>query len=551
MIWRYIHSAKRLGWLTTLVLGLVCAASLSSPALANANINPQISFQGKLTNPDGTNVSDGSYSIVFSLYTVASGGSNIWTETDSVTVAGGLFQVNLGAVNTTLGSVNWNNGTVYLGIKVGGDAEMLPRVVLGSAPQAFNSDKLGGIDSSGFIQLTPGSQQSGNLNISGTITSGAVNGVSLGSTIQPSSAGVLTVQSNGSNALTLTGGAASTWSTSAGALTITSAAAATWSTTAGNLTLQAGSGTVSLGSSTIFTANGALTINSNTAATLTLDSETTGNVNLGTGSNAKTITIGNTTGATAIATLVGASTSAFSVQGASSAQYLKIDTTNNLLYVGNSTADATAFVLVFDNKNTGGDPASTNGGEYYNSSDNKLRCNENSVWLDCLLPSSSSVADQAVGASTTAYLTGSLLAVPSGGLNVGTTFTWKITMSKTAAGTVANSFSVRVGTAGTTADTARLTFTMGTETAVADTAVVTITATVRSVSSTSTWAGNYQMSHNLTATGFDNASASKATNVTSGTFDDTTSGLKVGLSITTGASYSLTVQQVQASATNL
>lgn len=119
-----------------------------------AGINPQINFQGKLTNTNGTNVSNGTYSIVFSIYTVASGGSNIWTETQgSVTVTDGVFQVALGSVTSLPGSVDFNSDSLYLGIKVGADAEMSPRVRFTAAPYAFNSDRLGGIASTGFAQL--------------------------------------------------------------------------------------------------------------------------------------------------------------------------------------------------------------------------------------------------------------------------------------------------------------------------------------------------------------------------------------------------------------
>lgn len=79
----------------------------------------------------------------------------------------------------------------------------------------------------------------------------------------------------------------------AGALTVTAGSASTWSTTTGNLTLQAGSGTVSLGTSTILTANGALSISSGAGTALSVDSGTTGALNLGTGAFAKTITIGS------------------------------------------------------------------------------------------------------------------------------------------------------------------------------------------------------------------------------------------------------------------
>jgi len=564
---------------------------------AHAAINKQISFQGKLTNTDGTNVTDGAFSIRFRIYTdptadaanTCSANTCKWEETQaSVSVSGGVFQVNLGSSTALPASVDFNTSALYLGVKVGADAEMTPRIQLTAAPYAFNSDLLDGLDSTSFVQLSPGSQQTGNINVSGTVTSGAVNGITVGSTIQPSAAGSLTIQSNGANALnleaggaaginigvngtsvtaitvgnttsnpnivfngsgtfgtttgavslngnvtvasgktltltsgsftqtyssnttsngqtigfinsntgagviingvnitptntstassgtnvlngvnfaaggalggsdqtnginfaaatgytnfinspsfvlssagaisgvttistsstinsntfnssTLTFGAASTatvQSAASQALTITGNAASTWSTTVGNLTIQAGSGTVSLGSSTVLTANGALSINSNTTNALTLDSGTTGAINLGTNANAKTITIGNVTGATVIANLVGTSTTAFKVQGPSSAVYLNIDSTNNRLYVGNPTADATAFLLVLDYKNSTGDPTALNGAEYYNSANNKFRCAQNSIWSDCTTGFNTNLlsADQAATQNST------------------------------------------------------------------------------------------------------------------------------------------------------
>jgi hypothetical protein len=58
-------------------------------------------------------------------------------------------------------------------------------------------------------------------------------------------------------------------------------------------------GTLSLGNAAI-TAAGALAINTTTSSALTLDSGSTGAVNIGTNANAKTITIGNGTGATSL-----------------------------------------------------------------------------------------------------------------------------------------------------------------------------------------------------------------------------------------------------------
>jgi hypothetical protein len=163
------------------VLAASVAVCIAPFAPASAAINSQINFQGKLTNPDGTNVTNGSYSIVFSIYSVASAGTALWTETQNpVTISDGIFQVSLGSVNTALATaVDFNTSPLYLGIKVGADTEMTPRVLFTASPYALNSDKLGGISSTGFVQLSPGAQQTGNINIGGTINGNTFNNSSL------------------------------------------------------------------------------------------------------------------------------------------------------------------------------------------------------------------------------------------------------------------------------------------------------------------------------------------------------------------------------------
>jgi hypothetical protein len=148
------------------VLFVLCGVSLP-PLLsrgkvqAAAGINKQISFQGKVTNPNGTNVANGSYGFVFKLYTGASGGVATWTESDTLTVTDGVFQVNLGAVTTLPGSVDFNSDNIYLGITFNSDpaGEMAPRIQLTASPYAFNADKLDGLDSTGFVQIAPAAAQ--------------------------------------------------------------------------------------------------------------------------------------------------------------------------------------------------------------------------------------------------------------------------------------------------------------------------------------------------------------------------------------------------------
>lgn len=131
--------------------------------IAEAAINKQINYQGKLTNTSNVAVADGTYHMKFYLYTVATGGSPVWTEDrstavgDRVAVTNGLFSVMLGS-STPLTSVDFNQ-TLYLGVEIGGssgspswDGEMTPRKVIGAVPAAFVADTLDNISSEQFLR---------------------------------------------------------------------------------------------------------------------------------------------------------------------------------------------------------------------------------------------------------------------------------------------------------------------------------------------------------------------------------------------------------------
>ncbi|MEK7600083.1 MAG: hypothetical protein AAB462_03565 [Patescibacteria group bacterium] len=161
------------------------ALSISIPVKA---ANPDIiSFQGKVVNSDGTNVSNGTYNFDFVLYdsptlgAPSDGVHDKWHElTKSVTVTNGVFQTNLGSA-TPLPDFN-ANPSLYLAVRFNADAAgyMSPRVQMGSVPYAKNADTVGGVSSNNIVQL--GVTQSGNINISsGTLTSGLINGQTISS----------------------------------------------------------------------------------------------------------------------------------------------------------------------------------------------------------------------------------------------------------------------------------------------------------------------------------------------------------------------------------
>lgn len=123
---------------------------------AAVGINTQFPFQGRLTNSDGTVVADDDYDVTFRIYTVDTGGSEIWTEdhtgANNITTVDGIFNVMLGSL-TSLSGIDFNQDEYWLGVTVESDDEMEPRIRLGAAPYAFNSDSIDGISSEEFFIL--------------------------------------------------------------------------------------------------------------------------------------------------------------------------------------------------------------------------------------------------------------------------------------------------------------------------------------------------------------------------------------------------------------
>jgi len=91
--------------------------------------------QGLLTSPGGAPL-DTVVSMTFRLYNDVASPTAFWTEAQTVTVTDGLYNVALGTI-TPFESGLSTDGTLWLGVQVGADSEMLPRVQLRSVPFAF------------------------------------------------------------------------------------------------------------------------------------------------------------------------------------------------------------------------------------------------------------------------------------------------------------------------------------------------------------------------------------------------------------------------------
>ncbi|MGH7238838.1 MAG: hypothetical protein ACREHG_02105, partial [Candidatus Saccharimonadales bacterium] len=317
------------------------------PANAASGINQEINFQGRLLNAQGAIVPDGYYNIEFKIYdggdgTTAgdAGGTLDWTEdylndnSQGVQVKDGFLSVQLGSINPFGSSVNWNSNTLWLSMNVAGtgttctpfascspDGEMLPMKRLSSNAYSLNSAMLGGLTSAQFLQLAQGMQTD-----SSDSSSIAINKTGTGDFIQLQASGTDAFSINdsgnvnfGNNAdhnitvATATSGAGNSLSLAAGN------AASGSSLAGGNLILQGGAGD-------------------------------------GTAVSGSVIVKSNTTN----------STTAFAVQNASSNPILNVDTTNDIVQVGSSTANTTPTLFVLNNYSSATDPATGyNGAMYY------------------------------------------------------------------------------------------------------------------------------------------------------------------------------------------
>lgn len=117
------------------LLGLL--GSLAGGPPARAQVPQEINFQGKLLDTSN-NPRNGSFSLTFKIYNVATGGTALWSETQgSVNVANGVFAVELGSVTPIPYGV-FSSSPTYLEITVGSEVGS-PRQLLVTSPYAFTA----------------------------------------------------------------------------------------------------------------------------------------------------------------------------------------------------------------------------------------------------------------------------------------------------------------------------------------------------------------------------------------------------------------------------
>ena len=137
--------------MTSRILSMLATLALLCSGLAHSQIPRTINYQGYLTSPNGAALNV-SVPMAFKIYGVATGGAALHTETQTVAVSNGIFNVLLG---TGAALTLPFDTPYYLGVTVGTDAELAPRQPLSASPYAIRAASAEALAASAIV---PGSQ---------------------------------------------------------------------------------------------------------------------------------------------------------------------------------------------------------------------------------------------------------------------------------------------------------------------------------------------------------------------------------------------------------
>lgn len=142
-----------------------------------SNVPKTLNIQGKLTNSTG-NV-NGSHNFTFRLFTVYTGGSNVWEENQTLTVNDGVYDAILGTT-TSLDGIDFD-GQYFLELAVNNET-MSPRINLTSTPyteRARRADSLECTDCINESHITNGTIVDADISSSAAIAASKISGTAL------------------------------------------------------------------------------------------------------------------------------------------------------------------------------------------------------------------------------------------------------------------------------------------------------------------------------------------------------------------------------------
>ncbi len=119
-------------------LALLTAFTLFGGMTATGQVPRIFTWQGVLAGNNGNPMPDGNYRITVSLYSEAFGGAPLYTESQTVSINGGLFSTIIGGQEPIPASLRFD-GQYFIGLSVENGPELQPRTPLTTVPYAMNS----------------------------------------------------------------------------------------------------------------------------------------------------------------------------------------------------------------------------------------------------------------------------------------------------------------------------------------------------------------------------------------------------------------------------
>lgn len=105
------------------------------PVIILAQIPQTMNYQGRLEDNSGNPVTDGNYSLIFTIYDAATNGTSLWTETRTVTTEDGFFNLTLGE-NTAINIST--DQQIWLNVNIGGN-DLTPRTKLSGSLSSLST----------------------------------------------------------------------------------------------------------------------------------------------------------------------------------------------------------------------------------------------------------------------------------------------------------------------------------------------------------------------------------------------------------------------------
>lgn len=186
---------------------------------AHAQVPRHISYQGVLADAQGNLVPDGNHELSLTLFDAATNGNALFTETQTVPVVNGIFNVIIGSVTVLPPSLSFDRA-YFLGVRVNGGAELSPRTPLTAVPYALRADRANIAESAAVADRALIADRANAADRAGT-----ADRADVADALAPSATGVVTSLNSQSGAITLQGGGGTTVTNSGGTFTISSTGA--------------------------------------------------------------------------------------------------------------------------------------------------------------------------------------------------------------------------------------------------------------------------------------------------------------------------------------